>query len=173
MARAAQRRRPGGREAASGEALAGAVAAVAELYPALYLRLHRRRPKGGLRPDGQMLAVLSHLAMAGPLTVTEAARHMDRAQSVMSELVDRLARRGLAARLADARDRRRILVWLTPAGEEALREEREVLSRPLVAAALARMAPADRRALLRGLSALGKAAEALGPRDLHEERRTT
>lgn len=135
------------------------VEAVAELYPALYLRLHRRRPKGGLRPDGQMLAVLAHLAMAGPLTVGEAARHMDRAQSVMSELVDRLAAHGLAERMPDARDRRRALVWLTPAGEQVVREEGEVLSRERLRTALAAMAPAERRALVRGMRALVGAAE--------------
>ena len=161
------------RAAGGGEGIEAAVEAVAELYPALYLRLHRRRPKGGLRPDGQMLGVLSHLALAGPLTVTEAARHMDRAQSVMSELIDRLARRGLARRMADARDRRRVLVWLTPAGEQALREEREVLARPLVAEALSRMDPADRRALLRGMRALVAAAEWTGRPDGQAKGRTT
>lgn len=149
---------------------AAAAAALAELFPAIYLRLHRRRPKRGLRADGAMLSVLGHLAHAGPLTVTEAARHMDRAQSVMSELVDRLVKHGLAARVADARDRRRVLVWLTPAGEEALREEREVLSRPLATRALSRMDPADRAALVGGMRALLAAAERLGPRDVHDQR---
>lgn len=147
------------------------VEAVAELYPALYLRLHRRRPKGGLRPDGQMLAVLAHLAMAGPLTVGEAARHMERAQSVMSELVDRLAARGLAERMPDARDRRRVLVWLTPTGEQALREEGEVLSRERLRTALAGMEPADRRALVRGMRALVGAADRAAETDGVERRR--
>jgi len=146
-------------------------AAVAELFPDIYLRLHRLRPKGSLRPDGQMLAVLGHLALSGPLTVGEAARHVDRAQSVMSELVDRLVRRGLAARVPDGRDRRRVLVWLTPAGEESLREEREVLSRPRLVWASARMAPADRAALLRGMRALREAARPEGPDELEQARR--
>lgn len=149
------------------------VEAVAELYPAVYLRLHRRRPKQGLRPDGQMLAVLGHLAMTGPLTVTEAARHMDRAQSVMSELVDRLQRHGLAERMADARDRRRFLIWLTPAGEQVLREEGEVLSRERLRTALRSMSVEDRGALLRGMRALVGAAERIGPRSGTGERRRT
>ncbi len=130
-----------------------------ELFPVLYLRLHRRRPRGGLRADGQMIAAMQHLSHAGPLTVGEAARHMNRAQSVMSELFDRLARRGLAERLPDARDRRRMLVWLTPAGLAALEEEREVLSRELVKAALGRMGSGVRAELLRGLRALVAAAD--------------
>ncbi|MFT3913553.1 MAG: MarR family winged helix-turn-helix transcriptional regulator [Anaeromyxobacteraceae bacterium] len=140
-----------------------AVEAVARLFPALYLRLHRRRPKGGHRADGQMMATLTHLAHAGPLTVGEAAAHLDRAQSVVSELVDRLCAHGWAERMPDARDRRRTLVWLTPAGEAAIREEQEVLSRELLLAALARTAPADRRALVRGMAALVEAAGTLKP----------
>jgi len=162
--------RPAGRRA-RGVTPEDAAAAMAELFPAIYLRLHRLRPKGGLRPDGQMLALLGHLALAGPLTVGEAARHADRAQSVMSELVDRLVRRGLAARVPDGRDRRRVLVWLTPVGEEALREEREVLSRPRLSRALARMAPADRAALLRGTRALVEAARRAGADEVEEARR--
>jgi DNA-binding MarR family transcriptional regulator len=117
-----------------------------------------------------MLSALGHLSLAGPLTVTEAARHLDRAQSVVSELVDRLVEHGLVARMPDARDRRRVLVWLTPAGEETLRDEREVLSRPLLTRALAHMSRADRAALLAGMRALVRAAERLGPEDLHAER---
>jgi DNA-binding MarR family transcriptional regulator len=169
-----RRARPEAPDGATGDAeLDGAVAAVAELYPALYLRLHRLREKGGLRPDGQMLAVLSHLAMAGPLTVTETAHHMDRAQSVMSELIQRLSRRGLLDRMADMRDRRRTLVYLTKAGEELLQEEGEVLARPRVRRALLLMMPKDRRALLRGMRAFLSAAEQLRPAAEERVGRTT
>jgi DNA-binding MarR family transcriptional regulator len=149
---------------------AAAAAAIAELFPAIYLYLHRRRPKRGLRPDGAMLSVLGHLSMAGPLTVTEAARHMDRAQSVMSELVGRLVAHRLAERMPDARDRRRVLVWLTPGGEEALREEREVLSRPLLAAALARTPRPARAALLSGMRALVAAGATLKRDEVDRQR---
>ena len=75
--------------------------------------------------------MLSHLALAGPLTVTEAAQHMNRAQPVMSEIVIGLERKRkrLVARVADARDRRRILVWLTEAGQAQLAKDPE-LRRP-------------------------------------------
>jgi hypothetical protein len=46
--------------------------------------------------------VLSHLAVAGPLTVGEAAVHLGRAQSVVSEIVDALAE-ALGRMPADAR----------------------------------------------------------------------
>src|SRR6266545_526020 len=89
---------------------------VSALWPAIYLPLHTRtEPRARrYRPTPESLGVLTHLAASGPLTVTEAARHMRRAQSVMSDIVTRLERRGLLERMRDERDRRRVLVWLTP-----------------------------------------------------------
>src|SRR5262245_49844303 len=91
---------------------------IARIWPAIYLPLHARtEPRSRqYRPTPESLGVLTHLAAAGPLTVTEAARHMRRAQSVMSDIVTRLERRGLLERMRDERDRRRVLVWLTPRG---------------------------------------------------------
>jgi DNA-binding MarR family transcriptional regulator len=139
--------------------LAQAARELRELFPAVYALLHRRRPRGAVRADGAMLAAMRHLAHIGPLTVGEAARHLERAQSVISELVDRLVRRGLAERMPDARDRRRALIWLTPEGIAALEEEHEVLSRERVQAALSRMSLRSRRELVAGLRALVRAAE--------------
>jgi DNA-binding MarR family transcriptional regulator len=138
------------------------------LFPAIYLRLHARLPKRGHRPPADAMAVLQHLAISGPLTVGEAARHFDRAQSVASELVDRLTREGLVARIRDERDRRRVLVWLTPAGQALLERDREVLSAELCRAAMQKMKPHDRRALLDGMRALIAAADSVA-----QERRRT
>jgi len=136
---------------------------VALLWPAIYLPLHARtEPRARrYRPTPESLGVLSHLAAAGPLTVTEAARHMRRAQSVMSDIVTRLERRGLLERMRDERDRRRVLVWLTPAGNDILARERRVLDEELVGAAIRKMAPAERDQLLAGMRALAKAAHEL------------
>ena len=132
-------------------------AAFADLFRALYLTYHRRDgPRSGL--TGASRAVLGHLAHTGPLTIGEAALHLDRAQSVVSEIVDGLERRGLLLRDHDPDDRRRTLVWLTPDGVEALRRDGEVLSETALAAAMARMAAADRAALLTGATALLAAA---------------
>jgi DNA-binding MarR family transcriptional regulator len=133
--------------------------ALQRLFPAIYLRLHTRRDKQGHRPPDQSLAVLQHLALSGPLTVGEAARHFGRAQSAVSELVDRLESDGLVARLRDTRDKRRVLVWLTDAGQALLAKERQVLSPELAGAAVARMKPAARRALVAGMEALVAAAD--------------
>lgn len=129
----------------------------AELFRALYLTYHRRDgPRNEL--TGASRAVLTHLAVTGPLTVGEAATHLARAQSVVSEIVEGLVRKDLLERERDPADKRRTLVWLTPAGHEAIRRDAEVLGVDALAEAIARMTAADRAALLTGAAALLAAA---------------
>ncbi len=125
----------------------------AELFRAVYLTFHRRDGPRGQLP-GASRAVLEHLAMAGPLTVGEAAGHLDRAQSVVSEIISHLELQGLLERESDPADRRRTLVWLTPAGHEALRRDRAVLSVDRLATALAGLPDGQADALIAGLRAL-------------------
>lgn len=63
----------------------------ADLFPAIYLAFHRRDGKSRA-PSGSARGVLLHLAQSGPLTVGECGRHLGRAQSVVSEIVDMPAR---------------------------------------------------------------------------------
>jgi DNA-binding MarR family transcriptional regulator len=129
----------------------------ADLFRAVYLTYHRRDgPRSGL--TGASRAVLGHLALSGPLTVGEAARHLGRAQSVVSEIVDHLESAGLLERERDPADRRRTLVWLTPAGQEALRRDDEVLGVDRLAAALSRLPGPQRDALITATAALVAAA---------------
>jgi DNA-binding MarR family transcriptional regulator len=127
------------------------------LFGEILALFHRRVPKRtGLTPESW--AVLEHLRLAGPLTITEASRHMDRAQSVMSETIDRLATKGLLQRLRDERDRRRVLVWLTPQGQERLATDAQVLDEARLERTLARMPEAERAQLLSSIERLLKCA---------------
>jgi DNA-binding MarR family transcriptional regulator len=130
-----------------------AAQAFAEAFGAVFLRFHRRGPKRSSWTP-QSWAVLQHLEMAGPLTVTEAARHMERAQSVMSEIINGLERKGLLARMRDARDRRRSLIWLTDEGRAAMAAERQVLCSERLERAFAKIGQELRAELLRGLGVL-------------------
>ena len=133
----------------------------AELFHAVYLTFHRRdRPRSEL--PGASRAVLEHLALAGPLTIGEAAAHMRRAQSVISEIVTHLERDGLLERENDPGDRRRTLIWLTPSGHEALRRDREVLEVDLLARAMARLPPGQADALNAAIRALVDSAQSDG-----------
>lgn len=135
----------------------------AELFRAVYLTFHRRdRPRSQL--PGASRAILEHLALAGPLTIGEAAAHMGRAQSVISEIVTHLERDGLLEREVDPGDRRRTLIWLTPGGHEALRRDRDVLGIDLLARALARLPPGQADALNDGMRALIEQAQSDGAR---------
>jgi hypothetical protein len=60
-----------------------------QLFRAVYLTFHRRDAPRSQLPNAS-LAVLEHLALAGPLTIGEAAAHLRRAQSVVSEIVSHL-----------------------------------------------------------------------------------
>ncbi len=129
-----------------------------ELFPEVFRFLHSR-PDAGTRLTPQAQAVLLHLAHAGPLTVTEAARHFGRAQSVVSEIVEGMVARGLLERLRDERDRRRTLIWLTPAGREAMERQYQVLDPTRVAGAFARLSAQDAQGLIDGLARLVEAAQ--------------
>ncbi len=100
-----------------------------------------------------------HLAQSGPLTVGQCAQHLDRAQSVVSEIIDQLERHGFLARVRDESDRRRTLVWLTDQGRTRIIEEQEVLSVEVLERAIAKMKPQQRAMLLEGTRALIQAAD--------------
>ena len=134
-----------------------AARAYAALFPVVYLRFHRRDGKQR-RLSGASRAVLLHLGQAGPLTVGECAKHLGRAQSVVSEMVDQLEKNGLLARVRDGADRRRMLVWLTDEARARLSDEQEVLSLDVLERAMGRMTPRERRLLLDGTRALVQAA---------------
>lgn len=132
----------------------GSVAEAFEVaFGQAYLRFHRRDVKRS-ELSGASRAVLTHLSLAGPLTVGEMADHLDRAQSVVSDIVSGLEAKGMLAREKDPADRRRTLVWLTDDGLGLLAADRRVLSSDLLERAVAAMTPADRAALLRGVRAL-------------------
>jgi DNA-binding MarR family transcriptional regulator len=115
-------------------------------FQQVYLQFHRRDGKR-TQMSAVSRSVLMHLAHTGPLTIGETATHLDRAQSVVSDIVTQLEHKGLLAREPDPADRRRTLVWLTPAGFAALDTERQVLSVALLEGAASAL-PLDRRAAL-------------------------
>jgi DNA-binding MarR family transcriptional regulator len=135
----------------------------AELFHAVYLAVHRRdRPRSEL--PGASRSVLEHLALAGPLTIGEAAAHLHRAQSVISEIVNHLERDGLLEREHDPADRRRTLIWLTPGGHEALRRDHQVLAVDLLARAMDRLPSGQAEALNAAMRDLIESARSDGAR---------
>lgn len=123
-------------------------------FMALYQNLHSTWNKDERSPSAESIAVMNHLILSGPLTVTEAALHFNRAQSAMSELFDRLQLNGYVERMKDSRDKRKTLVWLTDLGRETYARTQEVLDRELLHESLQMLPLAQRSNLLETMQQL-------------------
>lgn len=132
----------------------------AELYPELYRLLGRRLRPEDHRVTPQGWALLQHLQLSGPLTVQELTDHIDRAESVVSDVVSTLERAGMLSRIKDPGDRRRTLVWLSDEGSAFLQRQADVLDRERLRRAMALLSETNRRALLDATATLIEAAEA-------------
>lgn len=133
--------------------------AAATLYPQIYHRLHTRWQKDEYRPSAEALAILTHLQLSGPLTISEAAEHFDRAQSAMSEIIDRMEAQAVIERIKDSRDRRRTLIWLSERGMRLLQKSQSVLDVERLQQCAAQMSESEREHLISGFKALLNAFE--------------
>src|SRR5438067_752790 len=135
---------------------------VAERFEELY-----RRIWGALnRPDDPDLSqharqLLHHVPAQGAVSLTSLADHLALPKSTASVLIKDLARRGFVHRARDSDDERRLAIALTDQGRARLAADTVLNPQPL-AAALARLTPEVRTALLDGLAQLADAAEAEG-----------
>ena len=117
---------------------------------------------GSTVPPAQLRALLA-IAASGPVSLTALARRLRASTSAASRLCDRLQQAGLIARNPGQPDRRGVLLSATPAGANLavwVREKRQAS----LAAILAGMTPAGRRALIDGLRELPAAASSSAPR---------
>lgn len=127
-----------------------------DAFPDVFSAFHRRDGRRNELTNASR-AVLWHVAQTGPISIGEAAQHLDRAQSVVSEIVSQLEGHQLLEREPDPANRRRTLVWLTEAGVARLREDADVLDRSRVADAMKHLDEPTRRGLIDGLKALVEA----------------
>lgn len=133
---------------------------IGRLYPAVYRRFKAsHRPVGDSGLTARMLAVLRHLAAAGPLTLGELAAHLRLSKAATTELADRIEERGLVARIRDERDRRRVFIWVTDEGQAKVAAAGRVLEGDALLDAVGRMTQEERRHLVEGLRALVRAAD--------------
>jgi len=119
----------------------------AQAHQDIYLHAVRRVRDKREQLTRETAAFLLHLAEAGPMTLTELSRHLDRAPSTLSEMVDHLAAKDLIRREPDPEDGRRALIWLTAHGREVQAREMYALDRDHLRRAADRLPP-DRGALL-------------------------
>ena len=134
---------------------------ISRLYGEMWRRFQpQRQAISGSAVTPRMLSYLRHLAAAGPLTVGEQASHLGISYATATEVVNRLETKGLVERMKDDGDQRRVFVWLTDRGREqtAALAGRNVED-PFLRA-VAALPAATRAAIIEGLGALLRAADA-------------
>jgi DNA-binding MarR family transcriptional regulator len=136
-------------------------------YPQIYLACHLAHRRAATSPSGlseRDSAVLGHLSEHEAMTAGVLARHLGVRPSSLSAIVKKLEQRALIERRAHARDRRRLELWLTPKGSQAMRAS-SVLDARRVERMLARLTADERREAMRGLALLARAARELSVRE--------
>ncbi|HZB30398.1 MAG TPA: MarR family transcriptional regulator [Streptosporangiaceae bacterium] len=127
------------------EQLAAVLLRLSFLVQRGYLDVSRRHE---LTPQqAQLLCML----LGGPVGMAELGGWLHLEKSSMTGLVDRAERRGLVARVPDARDRRACQVALTEQGTELATRFYDHVSRSLAALA-DELHPADRRRLAQSIN---------------------
>ncbi|GCE17092.1 MarR family winged helix-turn-helix transcriptional regulator [Dictyobacter kobayashii] len=77
----------------------------------------------GLEPQQhQLLLAVKGLSLHGSPTIRDIAERLQLRHHSTVELLDRMAEHGLIERTRDTTDQRRVLITLTPAGEEILKK---------------------------------------------------
>jgi len=96
------------------------IAALRRIVRAIDLHSHQLVERFGV--TGPQLIALKELSRLGTVPVGVLARAVQVSHPTMTGVLDRLERRGLVRRAEDTRDRRRVVVAVTPAGLELLAE---------------------------------------------------
>lgn len=134
-----------------------------EAYPRIYFACHMRHVRdkqSGRDLSAHQASILDHLDSKSGTSVLEIARHLGVTASTMSLSLDRLERANYIRRERDDVDRRRTLVYLTPAGDR-IKRQAKVLEPELVGAMLDRLPALQRKQALAGLQLLAEAANQL------------
>jgi DNA-binding MarR family transcriptional regulator len=82
---------------------------------------HAAREAGLVPQQHQLLLALKGLPAGREATISELAERLQIQHHSTVELIDRLVERGLIKRLRDEADQRRVIIHLTPQGEQVLR----------------------------------------------------
>lgn len=146
---------------------ADAVAEVIRTYPVIYHACHFAHPRTRSGPDTLSVRdslILGHLSEEHPVSPAWLARHLSVGAPTVSEVVKRLERLGYVTRRRNPWDGRRMELRLTARGTAVIRRS-SVLDPDRVERLLNHLTPTERRAAVRGLTLLARAARRLAPED--------
>lgn len=138
------------------------VAQVFRDYPRIYFACHRehvRDPKTGVDVSSRQVSILDHLDAKQPTMLSDLAKHLGVTPATMSLAIGRLVERGYVTRILDPVDRRKVQLRLTADGARVTNAN-SVLEPSLVEDMLNELPADDRRAALKGLALLARAAGA-------------
>lgn len=142
-----------------------AAAQVLDSYPRIWFACHTRHvadPVTGTGLTSHLASVLNHLSADRATLVGDLARHLGVTPGTISVQLSKLEALGYVARVADANDRRRQGIILTPAGLR-IRRANSPLDWGRLTGALSLLSPAERQQVADGLALLAKAAGEVGP----------
>ena len=133
---------------------------VQRLYPVIYIACHAdhvRAASTKWRISSQDASILVHLDRNVGLSPRTLAAHLGVAPSTLSAAIARLAELGYLTSEPNDKDRRQRDLRLTARGAEAI-SSTSVLNAERVQALLSKLKPDERKAAIRGLALLAKAA---------------
>jgi DNA-binding MarR family transcriptional regulator len=138
------------------------VRAVQRDFPQIYLACHVdhvRTKSNRHHLSSHDATLLAHLDETRPVAAGALARHLGVASSTLSATLNRLETLGHLVRRARDADGRRIDVFLTAGGDQAMADA-SVLDRGRVATLLGELSAAERTRAVAGLALLARAARA-------------
>lgn len=133
---------------------------VQRLYPQIFVACHTdhvRAASTEWRISSQDASILVHLDRESGLSPRDLARHLGVVPSTLSAAIARLSKLGYLSSQPVAKDRRRRELRLTARGAEAIAAT-SVLDAERVRALLKKLTVAERKAAVRGLALLARAA---------------
>lgn len=139
------------------------VSAVQRLYPQIYVACHNdhiRAASTEWRISSQDASILVHLNRETGLRPSSLARHLGVARSTLSAALSRLEKLGYLSNQPVTRDKRQRELRLTERGAQAI-SATSVLNSERVAALMQKLTRDERKAAVRGLALLARAAREL------------
>jgi DNA-binding MarR family transcriptional regulator len=133
---------------------------IQRLYPQIYLACHNdhvRAASTGWRISSQDASVLVHLDRDYGIRPSALAKHLAVAPSTLSATISRLEKLGYLSSKPAENDKRQRELRLTVQGGEAIAAT-SVLNAERVHALMKKLTPAERKAAVRGLALLARAA---------------
>lgn len=135
---------------------------IVSVVPQVVRFLRSQMRQGDASLSLSQLRVLNYLKRCPQASLTDVSEYLDVTRATMSATIERLVQRGLVERIEDPQERRRVLLSLTPTGEQQLQQVLQ-RTRSQVAQKLDNFSDEQLQQLLQGLWLLRQAFEETDP----------